>query len=275
MFGQSILIRLGVTKALNALGVPEDVAKCVGWVAGIGSMVLTLDAAGAGAEVATAVGAETVANIGADAGAEAAANVVVDITASASADASATAVSETAFSLAADHADLIHGTLDHTTSAISDHAHTFIPDTVGGSSAALEAGVPDPDLGDHSPGTSKHEGLFTRLGHNRSARLAELSLSTAGLGRDLAKMGTTEQSESAPIPILFLASDPINAKRLRLGEESREIREKLQMGKYREKFSFSERNSVRPADISQALLDVGPEIVHFLRARNSRGRLVL
>lgn len=63
--------------------------------------------------------------------------------------------------------------------------------------------------------------------------------------------------------ILFLSADPTDASRLRLGEELREIQEKLQMAKHRELFKLHQRMSVRSADISQALLDVQPEIVHF------------
>lgn len=63
--------------------------------------------------------------------------------------------------------------------------------------------------------------------------------------------------------ILFLAADPTDTSRLRLGEELREIQEKLQLAKRRERFELQQRMSVRPADISQALLDVQPQIVHF------------
>ena len=63
--------------------------------------------------------------------------------------------------------------------------------------------------------------------------------------------------------ILFLAADPTDATRLRLGEELREIQEKLQLSKQRDRFKLEQRMSVRPADISQALLDVQPQIVHF------------
>ncbi len=65
------------------------------------------------------------------------------------------------------------------------------------------------------------------------------------------------------IAILFSATDPTDASRLRLGEESREIQEKLQLAKMRDHFVLHQRMSVRPADFSQALLDLGPQIVHF------------
>ena len=74
--------------------------------------------------------------------------------------------------------------------------------------------------------------------------------------------------------ILFLAADPTNASRLRLGEEFREIQEKLKLAKLRESFNIElPQLSVRPADISQALLDVQPQIVHFSGHGTSAGAL--
>lgn len=63
--------------------------------------------------------------------------------------------------------------------------------------------------------------------------------------------------------ILFLAADPTDLSRLRLGLEYREIQEKLQLGEYRKRFNLVTRMSVRPQDVSQALLDLKPKIVHF------------
>lgn len=75
------------------------------------------------------------------------------------------------------------------------------------------------------------------------------------------------------IPILFLAADPTDAARLRLGEEVREIQEKLQLATQRDRFMLHQRMSVRPADISQALLDICPRIVHFSGHGTSSGAL--
>jgi hypothetical protein len=72
-----------------------------------------------------------------------------------------------------------------------------------------------------------------------------------------------QQTISITISILFLSADPTDASRLRLGEELREIQEKLRLAELRERFKLEQRMSVRPTDISQALLDVHPEIVHF------------
>lgn len=65
------------------------------------------------------------------------------------------------------------------------------------------------------------------------------------------------------ISVLFLSADPTDASRLRLGEELREIQQKLQLAKLRQRFVLEQRTSTQPADISQALLDVQPQIVHF------------
>lgn len=75
------------------------------------------------------------------------------------------------------------------------------------------------------------------------------------------------------ITVLFLSSDPTNASRLRLGEEIREIREKLQLSKLHSKFLLESRFSVRPQDISQALLEVNPEIVHFSGHGSTTGEI--
>lgn len=75
------------------------------------------------------------------------------------------------------------------------------------------------------------------------------------------------------IRLLFLAADPGDLSRLRLGKESGEIQEKMQLAKLRERFELHQRLSVRPADISQALLDVQPQIVHFSGHGTTAGAL--
>jgi hypothetical protein len=84
---------------------------------------------------------------------------------------------------------------------------------------------------------------------------------------------TEHMKDMDVISILFLAAEPTDAARLRLGEELREIQEKLQLAKYRERFVLYQRMSVRPTDISQALLDVQPRIVHFSGHGTSTGAL--
>ncbi len=77
------------------------------------------------------------------------------------------------------------------------------------------------------------------------------------------------------IKILFLASDPSDASRLRLGQELRDIRERLQLAKERDRFILESRESVRPGDITQAIFDVEPQIVHFSGHGISTGELCL
>lgn len=74
--------------------------------------------------------------------------------------------------------------------------------------------------------------------------------------------------------ILFLAADPTDASRLRLGEEFREIQEQLKLAQLRDRFNLElPQLSVRPPDISQALLDTKPQIVHFSGHGASSGAL--
>ena len=65
------------------------------------------------------------------------------------------------------------------------------------------------------------------------------------------------------ISILFLAADPTDLSRLRISLEFREIQERLQLSKHRFSFELTPRMSVRAEDLSQALLDINPQVVHF------------
>lgn len=76
------------------------------------------------------------------------------------------------------------------------------------------------------------------------------------------------------ITILFLSADPTDISRLRLGEEFREVDEQLTLARYRERFNLSlPYLSIRPRDISRALLEAQPQIVHFSGHGTSEGAL--
>jgi CheY-like chemotaxis protein len=80
----------------------------------------------------------------------------------------------------------------------------------------------------------------------------------------------------ATLTILFLAADPIDACRLRLGQEFREIRERLQLSTQRDRIKLElPQLSARPVDVSQALLDAQPQIVHFSGHGTAAGALCL
>lgn len=99
--------------------------------------------------------------------------------------------------------------------------------------------------------------LCQRLGLSIAPDILELAVSFPGI-RDWAIGESAEV-----IRVLFLSADPMDTSRIRLGEELREIQEKLRLAKLRERFELSVQLSIRPTDITQALLDVQPHIVHF------------
>jgi|688.fasta_scaffold195696_2 CHAT domain-containing protein len=95
--------------------------------------------------------------------------------------------------------------------------------------------------------------------------IEDVSQKIADIDLQFSNLNLTQQqsSERKLMTILFLSSDPTDASRLRLSEELREIQEKLQLAKMRDQFNLHQRMSLRPTDISQALLDIQPQVVHF------------
>lgn len=70
-------------------------------------------------------------------------------------------------------------------------------------------------------------------------------------------------ANSEAATILFLAANPVETSRLRLGQEVRQIHEGLLRSPQRDYFRLEEWFAVNPRDIGQALLDLNPQIVHF------------
>ena len=81
--------------------------------------------------------------------------------------------------------------------------------------------------------------------------------------------------KNGELAILLLMADPSDSTRLQLGQELREIREKLQLAKTREKFRLEMRTSIRPGDLTQAIFDTEPQIVHFSGHGTQAGELCL
>lgn len=74
----------------------------------------------------------------------------------------------------------------------------------------------------------------------------------------------TKAQRGETVTILFLAADPTDAARLRLGKEFAEINERLRMARQRKRFKLAlPQLALRPDTISGALLDSRPQIVHF------------
>jgi hypothetical protein len=77
------------------------------------------------------------------------------------------------------------------------------------------------------------------------------------------------------IKILFLAASPSDADRLRLGVESREIKERLLMAECRDQFAFEEQHAVRAIDLQCLLQRHKPHIVHFSGHGSASGEIIL
>ncbi|MBD2215130.1 AAA-like domain-containing protein [Nostoc linckia FACHB-104] len=63
--------------------------------------------------------------------------------------------------------------------------------------------------------------------------------------------------------ILLLSANPKDTSQLRLGEETREIREGLKRAKKRDDYSIDTAEAVRYRDIHRAILEYEPHIIHF------------
>lgn len=72
-----------------------------------------------------------------------------------------------------------------------------------------------------------------------------------------------------------MAADPTDSARLRLGQELRDIRERLQLSRDRQGFLLESRESVRSGDLTQAIFDITPKIVYFSRHGSRSGELCL
>lgn len=71
------------------------------------------------------------------------------------------------------------------------------------------------------------------------------------------------QSIPETITVLFMASNPIGTKQLRLDEEARSIEEMIRKSEHRDSVKFATRWAVRPLDVLQAINELNPDIVHF------------
>jgi hypothetical protein len=75
------------------------------------------------------------------------------------------------------------------------------------------------------------------------------------------------------IRILVLSSNPWRTGRILVAEETREIRDRIQEGPYRDKFEVHNHGAVRPKDLQRLLLMYEPQIVHF-SGHGSKGQRV-
>lgn len=90
--------------------------------------------------------------------------------------------------------------------------------------------------------------------------------------RKFSEMGLGSIRAEAP-RILFLAANPWDSERLRLGVEERKIREVLERSDVR--YTLETRQAVRPEDLTFALSRLRPRIVHFSGHGEASGTLRL
>lgn len=72
-----------------------------------------------------------------------------------------------------------------------------------------------------------------------------------------------ENNTAVKQKILFITSNPLETTQLRINKEVREIDECLQRSNKRENFDFEIKLATRPRDLSRAILDENPQILHF------------
>ncbi|MDX6383404.1 MAG: hypothetical protein QOK48_977 [Blastocatellia bacterium] len=77
------------------------------------------------------------------------------------------------------------------------------------------------------------------------------------------------------IRILFLSANPWTTSRIRVDKEAREIFEKLEEGRYRDRFDLKKHAAIRPGDLQRLLMKHEPHIVHFSGHGSKAKKIIL
>jgi hypothetical protein len=109
-------------------------------------------------------------------------------------------------------------------------------------------------------------GIISRSDANQETNRINLALLEI-----ISEMGSGANPDPSPSPppktqetkILFLAANPIDTGRLRLDKEIREIDNGLGRARHRDSFLLKQKHALRTRDLTRALLDEQPDIVHF------------
>jgi hypothetical protein len=81
---------------------------------------------------------------------------------------------------------------------------------------------------------------------------------------DSSKISIGNSEENKPKEkILFVAANPSDTSRLRIDQEARDIEEGLKRSNNRDSFDFEIRLATRAKDLTRAILDINPQILHF------------
>lgn len=120
--------------------------------------------------------------------------------------------------------------------------------------------------------------LYSEAGYVKLTKALSLKSEQLGLSatNKSAQSSVSQYSNSlniSPIKILFLGSDPENILKGQVTQELRNIKETIQSAKNRENIILQSWEAIRLKDITRAILDTGPTIVHFSGHSNSKGEL--
>jgi len=157
----------------------------------------------------------------------------------------------------------------------------FISVRVETADAAVEQRGPECLVGPLTVGQGAPFALRVRLHeHGDRVPIRIRTIGTTRRGRELRtdhaaavavsrpdRPGSQPARPAAPPPpavkILYLAANPEGTVNLRLDHELREIREAIELGSLREAIALESRTSIRLKDLTRALLQAKPTIVHF------------
>lgn len=101
-----------------------------------------------------------------------------------------------------------------------------------------------------------------RLREHHPIRVERQSRAESGLGPVEPVEGAVVGEEGAATILLVLAN-PVTTGSLQLAAEARDLREKLRLAKKREMFRVETCLASRPGDLTQAIHDCRPRIIHF------------
>lgn len=121
--------------------------------------------------------------------------------------------------------------------------------------------------------------LAREAGREVPVHISALCVDGAGQRVETAKkltvaVGAAAEPGSDQVRILYLSANPTGAEQLRLAAEVRDIKQTLRLGKQRDRFELAEQGAMRARDLTQALLDFAPRIVHLSGHGAEDGRFV-
>ena len=145
----------------------------------------------------------------------------------------------------------------------------------------------------HSPEAARTIGVDLKDIQAGSMRLADINVQAAGAATGVSAsginvagdfviegvhvssgIGPAAAPEKPRIKVLFLAANPTDTVRLRLGEEVRAIDQALQLARYRDMFDLQQAHAVRSVDLQGLLMRHEPQIVHFSGHGASSGEIL-